>query len=456
MKSLVALFLLGFVCIAGAARCPYGCTQSVPYKTSCGWFGWSRCTKYRNEAKTCYKTCVHGEWSAWTTKTEGACSKSCDGGVQTVTLQRFCNDPSPSNGGNPCSGDSEKTERLNGGWSAFVTDRVGACSVTCGGGTQTVTSRRTCTNPAPRYGGSNCRGDATRITRQACNTSPCPVHGGWSAYQVETIGECSVTCGGGQQSVTSRRTCSNPTPRYGGRNCQGSGTKVESRSCNSNHCPTTLAQVESQSCNSNPCPIDGGWSDWDDWQDYDECSALCGGGTKDQWRTRRCDSPAPAYGGRDCEGVDKENGTVDCNTQACGDRCPEGANTYVANTNNAGRYYQCVHGVAILMDCADGTVWDQSTKVCVRDVSSAIECPAGTVWDQATTSCIHDGSQQVKQGLQNGDQCDPSVMFSAHQDCTKYFMCLHGTAREMSCPQGLRFSSAISACDWASNVPCDN
>nr|KAG5710536.1 hypothetical protein BaRGS_013182 [Batillaria attramentaria] len=162
-------------------------------------------------------------------------------------------------------------------------------------------------------------------------------------------------------------------------------------------------------------PVDGGWSDWDDWQDYDECSALCGGGTKDQWRTRRCDSPAPAYGGRDCEGVDKENGTVDCNTQACGDRCPEGANTYVANTNNAGRYYQCVHGVARLMDCADGTVWDQSTKVCVRDVSSAIECPAGTVWDQATTSCIHDGSQQ-----------------------------------------GLRFSSAISACDWASNVPCDN
>lgn len=55
---------------------------------------------------------------------------------------------------------------IDGGWSPWT-----ACSVTCGGGTQT----RTCTNPAPSNGGATCSGSAS----QACNTSSCivPVNG---------------------------------------------------------------------------------------------------------------------------------------------------------------------------------------------------------------------------------------------------------------------------------------
>jgi hypothetical protein len=49
---------------------------------------------------------------------------------------------------------------VNGGWSDW-----GACSLTCGGGTQT----RTCTNPAPANGGANCTGASS----QACNTQSC-------------------------------------------------------------------------------------------------------------------------------------------------------------------------------------------------------------------------------------------------------------------------------------------
>ena len=52
---------------------------------------------------------------------------------------------------------------VDGGWSAF-----GACSESCGGGTQT----RTCTNPAPANGGDNCSGSAT----QSCNTGACAVY----------------------------------------------------------------------------------------------------------------------------------------------------------------------------------------------------------------------------------------------------------------------------------------
>ncbi|MDD2647033.1 MAG: hypothetical protein PHV78_03680 [Patescibacteria group bacterium] len=53
-----------------------------------------------------------------------------------------------------------------------------------------------------------------------------------------------------------------------------------------------------------PTPIDGGWSDWS------ACSVSCGGGTK----TRTCTNPAPANGGKNCEG----DSSLVCNTQSCG------------------------------------------------------------------------------------------------------------------------------------------
>jgi hypothetical protein len=53
---------------------------------------------------------------------------------------------------------------VNGGWSGW-----GACSATCGGGTQT----RTCTNPTPTNGGLPCSGSSS----QSCNTQACSVSG---------------------------------------------------------------------------------------------------------------------------------------------------------------------------------------------------------------------------------------------------------------------------------------
>ena len=56
---------------------------------------------------------------------------------------------------------------VDGGWSE---PEWSECSATCGGGTQTRT--KTCTNPAPAYGGSDCQGESSET--QDCITKDCP------------------------------------------------------------------------------------------------------------------------------------------------------------------------------------------------------------------------------------------------------------------------------------------
>ncbi len=64
-------------------------------------------------------------------------------------------------------------------------------------------------------------------------------------------------------------------------------------------------------CSFEHCPVDGGLSPWGSWS---SCSLSCGGlGLKT--RTRSCTQPAPAHGGRDCQGPRQE--TTYCQAPDC-------------------------------------------------------------------------------------------------------------------------------------------
>ena len=57
---------------------------------------------------------------------------------------------------------------VDGGWTGF--GAWSHCSAECGGGNQTRS--RSCSNPAPAFGGADCVGSTQES--QECNTQPCP------------------------------------------------------------------------------------------------------------------------------------------------------------------------------------------------------------------------------------------------------------------------------------------
>ena len=56
--------------------------------------------------------------------------------------------------------------------------------------------------------------------------------------------------------------------------------------------------------------VNGNWGKWGEWS---QCSKTCGGGQ--HLRTRKCNNPAPAYGGKDCVGAFRQRRL--CNQDNC-------------------------------------------------------------------------------------------------------------------------------------------
>ncbi|XP_041120376.1 semaphorin-5B-like [Polyodon spathula] len=144
-------------------------------------------------------------------------------------------------------------------------DTTGAC----------MCRSRSCDSPPPLCGGSDCEGPTMEV-------SNCSRNGGWTPWS--SWAQCSTTCGIGFQ--VRQRSCSNPSPRHGGRVCVGQSR--EERFCNEN----------------NPCPLPIFWSSWGSWS---KCSSECGGGIHS--RIRNCEN------GNSCPGCALEYKA--CNLESC-------------------------------------------------------------------------------------------------------------------------------------------
>ncbi|XP_071102012.1 coadhesin-like [Haliotis cracherodii] len=320
---------------------------------------------------------VDGAWASWTIASTGTCSLTCGGGQRSISRVRTCTNPSPANGGSTCPGSSSDTQSqscntspcpVDGAWASWTIASTGTCSLTCGGGQRSISRVRTCTNPSPANGGSTCPGSSSDTQIQSCNTSPCPVDGAWASWTIASTGTCSLTCGGGQRSISRVRTCTNPSPANGGSTCPGSSSDTQSQSCNTSPCPVdgtwaswtvastgtcsltcgggqqslsrartctnpspdhggltcpgSSSDTQSQSCNTSPCPVDGAWTSWTV-ASTGTCSLTCGGGQQSLSRARTCTNPSPANGGSTCPGSSSDTQRQSCNTSPCPVTCPK-------------------------------------------------------------------------------------------------------------------------------------
>ncbi|XP_065942768.1 coadhesin-like isoform X2 [Magallana gigas] len=300
----------------------YQCTEKKLNRytsyTSCGFLWLGRCSRrrswYYQAYKCCITTCsVDGGWSSWGSwsLTTGACSSTCGQGSQTYTRTRSCTNPSPKNGGNKCNGKSTEVKSsscfmsectVDGGWSSWGSwSLTRTCSSTCGRGSKTYTGTRSCTNPSPKNGGKNCDGPSTQNKNDTCFSSHCPVNGGWGGWGSWSLTTtCSSTCGQGSKTYTRTRRCTNPSPKYGGTGCNGEST-----------------DVNTSSCFVSECSVDGGWNSWGSWSLTTTCSSTCGRGSKTYTRTRRCTNPSPKNGGKNCNGPSTQNKNDTCFSSHC-------------------------------------------------------------------------------------------------------------------------------------------
>ncbi|CAJ1075493.1 properdin [Xyrichtys novacula] len=191
------------------------------------------------------------------------------------------------------------------------------CNVLCGDGV-TQRSRKCygkdpsqCENAADNLQTTPCSGTCCNECSSACSgpseetgacpsQATCPVHGGWTGWSAWS--HCSGSCISGQGAGvvtpqrTRKRTCSNPAP--------SSDTVPPGNSC-----PGDSSQK--QDCSELPnCPVDGSWGAW---SPAGPCSVSCGTGIK--LSNRRCDRPAPKYGGKICDGPSTQS-------SVCQSPCP--------------------------------------------------------------------------------------------------------------------------------------
>uniref|UniRef100_A0A8C5HYM7 ADAM metallopeptidase with thrombospondin type 1 motif, 14 n=1 Tax=Gouania willdenowi TaxID=441366 RepID=A0A8C5HYM7_GOUWI len=157
--------------------------------------------------------------------------------------------------------------------------------------------------------------------------------------------QCRFDFGVGYKMCTAFRTydpckqlwCSHPDNQYFCKTKKGppvDGTEcAPGKWCFKGHCIWRSSQE--------PQGHDGSWGSW---SKFGSCSRTCGGGVRS--RSRQCNNPAPAYGGRDCTGS-----TFDyhmCNTEECAgpyedfraQQCIQRSNKYHKNVKHTWLPYE--------------------------------------------------------------------------------------------------------------------
>lgn len=328
--------------------------------------------------RSCTGAGDEGGWSKW-----GPCSTTCGNGTQA----RVCLDASQD-----CSGPSERAcPRLMacpywGSWSE--------CSVTCGVGVKI----RECVNGGPKGTPPHCLGGGDHAK---CIDKMCPIGGGWSDWSPCTDG-------------VRKRTCTNPSPRFGGAECEGLDEETCgewgdwgpcSKSCGDGGSQARECLVQGSpsqipgACAGNATRVCGSQPACPEWGEWGECSVTCGQGTQ----LRVC--IGGSHGA--CQGPNRRPcpGLKTCPTgtygpwSACSATCGTGV-----------QHRECMGGVA-----CDGPAQ--------RPCEGLPKCSGWSEWSPCSATCNTERAVAVKTRRCLGADKDHECTGPARLQCTRLPAC---------------------------------
>ncbi|XP_063427422.1 uncharacterized protein LOC134710933 [Mytilus trossulus] len=229
--------------------------------------------------------------------------KTIDGSRVCGCLDGYVSDPESLN----CNAQKiieEEEPIIDGGWTDY--GDWSTCTKSCGTGESVRT--RTCTKPTPANGGKNCEGKSQEKT--PCNTAPCPEPEN-SPQETQPPELPSPTPLVQPTQAPEPQLLPTPVPEPQVQPTQAPEPQVQPTQAPEPQVQTTQAPEPQVQPTQAPEPqVPGGWTDYGDWS---PCTKTCGTGESVRYRT--CSKPAPANGGKECEGKSQEK--KPCNTKEC-------------------------------------------------------------------------------------------------------------------------------------------
>lgn len=90
---------------------------------------------------------------------------------------------------------------------------------------------------------------------------------------------------------------------------------------------------------------------------------------------------------------------------------------------------------------------------CVHGSPVERTCPQGLHFNNDTWRCDY---PLIANCMKRSEPCQENwTGLIGHEDCNKFYQCDDGVAHEFSCPPGLHFNVNTLLCDWVDNVNCE-
>lgn len=281
-----------------------------------------------------------------------ACSVTCGGGTQTVSTYDGCGNLQTQTT-QPCNTDVCCTPHAS-------QNLIGSCSTSCGGGTQTMQWYNSC-------------GQAEDSYQVSCNTQACCTSHAWN----NAVGTCSAPCGGGTQAMQWYNSCGQPE------------------------------EIFNQGCNTQACCTSHAWN-----IPLSGCSVSCGDGTQTMQWYNSCSQPEDVFNQPCNTGVCCVSHAKNSAISACSASCGGGTQT-VQWYNSCGQAEDTFQQSCNTQTCCsvdDAVAFDAfAIYYCAR-----VDC-------RTVTGAWSVMELQVEAALSAGDVCTASLVRKNQNDGVTWF-----------------------------------